>query len=434
MKSKFPGHFQLTEDERKDLWKNALFTLDANILLNLYRYSDTTREEFFKILKKIKDRIWIPHQSAQEFFNNRLDVISQQEKSYEETISSLKEIEEKFHNSRQHPFLDEKLLKEFTSLNKEICEQLEKNKKPHNDRITKDDIIDKIKSLFDKKVGNEFTEEELQKIYEEGASRFKNKTPPGYKDSSKKDNTETEEELQKIYEEGESRFKNKTPPGYKDSSKKDNTELNSRKYGDFIIWKQIIQQSKDLKKGIIFVTDDKKEDWWVRYKGKTISPRPELIKEFQSATEQSFHMYPSDRFLEFARDFLNEEVDEKAIEEIRELRRSDEKASEEIRELKRMDGQRRMKLRKEEEYRKYQFQKSLMEEIIRLEEELNVIDERKNHLKNLIDEQYLILDKSDSDEYEERKLSRFKHELKILNSKSDEIRRLLMFLTGRGDK
>ena len=414
MKSKFPGHFKLTEDERKDLWKSALFTLDTNILLNLYRYSDKTREEFFKILNKIKDRIWIPHQSVLEFFNNRLGVISQQEKSYKSTIFNLKKIEEEFHNSREHPFLDETFLEKFISLNKEICEQLEKNKKSHNNRITKDDILDKIESLFDKKVGNEFTEEELQKIYEEG----------------------------------ESRLKNKTPPGYKDSSKKDNTELNLRKYGDFIIWKQIIQQSKDLKQGIIFVTDDKKGDWWVEFEGKTISPRPELIKEFQSATEQSFHMYKSDRFLEFAREFLKEKVDEKAIEEIRELRRSDEKASEEIRELRRsdekaieeirelrMDGRRRrMKLRKEEEYRKYQFRKSLMKEIISLEEELDFIDERKNHLKNLIDEQYLILGKSDPDEYEERKLSRFKHELKMLNSKSDEIRRRLMFLMGRGDK
>ena len=405
MKSKFPGHFKLTEDERKYLWENALFTLDANILLNLYRYSDKTREEFFKILKKIKGRIWIPHQSAQEFFNNRIGVISQQEKSYEETISSLEEIEKGFHNSRQHPFLAENFLKKFTLLNEEICEQLEKNKKSHNDRITKDDdILDNIKSLFDKKIGNEFTEEELQKIYEEG----------------------------------ESRFKNKTPPGYKDSSKNDNTESNSRKYGDFIIWKQIIQKSKDLKQGIILVTDDRKEDWWVRYKGKTISPRPELIKEFQSEAKQLFHMYPSDRFLEFAHKFLKEKVDEKAIEEIRELRRSDEKARE-IRKLMRLDERRRMKRenlhRPRGEYREYyQFQESLMNERIRLENELNFIHKRIKYLKNLIDEQCLMLDKSDSDEYEERKLSRFKHELKMLNSKSDEIRKRLMFLAEREDK
>jgi len=40
MKSKFPEYFKLTKKEIQELWENALFTLDANILLNLYRYSD----------------------------------------------------------------------------------------------------------------------------------------------------------------------------------------------------------------------------------------------------------------------------------------------------------------------------------------------------------------------------------------------------------
>jgi len=382
MKSKFPGYFKLADKEINELWKNALFTLDANILLNLYRYSDETREEFLKILNKLKERIWIPHQSAQEFFNNRLGVISQQEKSYEETISSLNTIEKEFHNSRQHPFLSDKLLKKFTSLNKEICKQLEDNKEFHKKRITEDDILENIESLFDKKVGDEFTQEELQEICKEG----------------------------------ELRFKNKVPPGYKDSSKSDSTDLNSRKYGDFIVWKQIIQRSKKLKQGVVLLTDDRKEDWWVRFKGKTISPRPELIKEFELETEQSFHMYQSDRFLEFARDFLNEKVDEKAIEEIRELRRLDER-------------RRMMNLRKEEEYMKYsQARESLMKERINLEEELNYMHEKRNRLKNSIDEQYLILDNSDPSEFDERQLSRLKHELKMFNSKSDEIRMRLMSL------
>ncbi len=388
MKSKFPGYFKLTKEEINELWKNALFTLDANILLNLYRYSDETRDEFFKILNKLKKRIWIPHQSAQEFFNNRLGVISQQEKSYEETISSLKSIEQEFHNSRQHPFLSERLLKKFTSLNEEICSQLQANKEFHNNRISDDDILAKIESLFDKKVGNEFTDKELEEICNEG----------------------------------EQRFKNKIPPGYKDSSKNDNTELNSKKYGDFIVWKQIIQKSKDLKQGIILLTDDRKEDWWVRFKGKTLTPRPELIKEFQLETKQSFHMYQSDRFLEFARDFLNEKVNEKAIEEVRELRRLDEQ-------------RRIMNMRKEEEYRKHhQFRESLMKEKINLEEQLSYINEKTNHLKNLIDEQYLILDNSDPAEYDERKLVRYKQELKMLNSKSEEIRMRIMSVNKRYHK
>ena len=291
MKSKFPGYFKLSESEIKKMWGKALFTFDANILLNLYRYSDETKEEFFKILDKIKSRIWIPYQSAQEFFNNRLKVINQQEKAYEEAISSLNTIENGFKNSRQHPFIKNELLDQFSKLSKEICDQLASSKSFHIKRILEDDILNKIESLFSNKVGEEFSEEKLIELYKTGEKRF----------------------LKKI------------PPGYKDSNKKEESEYNIRKYGDFVVWKQILLKSKDLKQGVILVTDDRKEDWWVRFNGKTISPRPELIKEFQTETNQSFHMYQSDRFLEYARDYLNEEVNEKAIEEIRELRELDER-------------------------------------------------------------------------------------------------------------
>jgi predicted nucleic acid-binding protein len=236
MKTNFPGYFKLTDEEVNSLWKNALFVFDANILLNLYRYSNETRDDFFKILDKVKDRIWIPHQSASEFFNNRLNVINQQEKSYEEAINSLKSIEDEFKNSRQHPFIISKLLKKFSVLSKEICEQLNDSKQFHNNRILQDDVLNKIEALFNEKVGDEYEKTILGEIYNEGEIRFLDKVPPGYKDNGKKDE------------------------GSKDV----------RKFGDLIVWKQIIDKSKELKQGIILVTDDRKEDWWFRFKGKTI--------------------------------------------------------------------------------------------------------------------------------------------------------------------
>lgn len=85
MKNNFPGYFPPNNVDVQELWETCLFTVDANILLNMYRYSDHTRREFIKILKAIEDRLWLPHQAAQEYFENRLQVISQQEKAYEET-------------------------------------------------------------------------------------------------------------------------------------------------------------------------------------------------------------------------------------------------------------------------------------------------------------------------------------------------------------
>ena len=38
--------------------------LDANVLLNLYRYPEPARKDLFKVLNKIKERIWVPYHAA----------------------------------------------------------------------------------------------------------------------------------------------------------------------------------------------------------------------------------------------------------------------------------------------------------------------------------------------------------------------------------
>lgn len=383
MKSKFPGYFKLTKKEINQLWESALFTFDANILLNLYRYSDETREEFYKILEKLKDRIWIPHQSAQEFFDNRLGVIGQQEKSYEEAVSAINSLESEFKNSRQHPFITEKLLKKFSILSKEICEQLKENKQFHNRRIQDDDILERINGLFENKVGNEFSPEKLKGIFKEG----------------------------------ENRFSNKIPPGYKDSNKKDESESDSRQYGDLVVWKQTIEKSKESDTAVILITDDRKEDWWVRFKGKTVGPRPELIKEFKDETSKSFHMYQSDRFLEFAREFLDETVNEKAIQEIRELRRLDER-------------RRISEIRRERELERYREQKeSLLKERVLLDEELKYLKDSKYRLQEKLEEQIAKLEQSDPNAFDSRemeflqsKLKRLERNMRHILIKRDELK------------
>ena len=57
MKELFPGYFREDEREIKEIWDNCYFVFDANILLNLYRYSDTTRKDFLKVLEKVKERV-----------------------------------------------------------------------------------------------------------------------------------------------------------------------------------------------------------------------------------------------------------------------------------------------------------------------------------------------------------------------------------------
>ena len=84
MRTTFLGYYRFTEEEFSALWHDCLFVLDANVILNLYRYSTDTSEALLNILKGISERLWLPHQIALEYQDNRLETIAGQEKLFEE--------------------------------------------------------------------------------------------------------------------------------------------------------------------------------------------------------------------------------------------------------------------------------------------------------------------------------------------------------------
>jgi len=274
------------------MWDSCIFVVDANILLNMYRYSDATRQEFLKVLESIKMRMWLPHRAAEEYFENRLSVIAQQEKTYDETIRAIQNVQGDLKNSRQHPFISDKLLKRLDGLFDDVGKELANNKEVHSKRAASDEIQEALRVLFEGNVGEPYSEEELASICKEGESRYANKVPPGYKDDTK-----TESDAGRV--------------------------SNRRRFGDLIIWRQLIDKAIAEKKGVVFVIDDKKEDWWAIFKGRTIGPRPELIKEFQEKTKKKFYMYQADRFLDFASRHFKQAVKRESVDEIRDMRQQD---------------------------------------------------------------------------------------------------------------
>ena len=292
MKDLFPGYFKESKEQIKEVWESCVFIFDTNILLNLYRYSDATRKEFLKILEDNKERVWLVHRVAEEYLQNRLTAIDKQETSYDTMISSVNSLRKDLENSSQHPFVSSELMLEVQKTFDKLCNELEINKKVHTKRITDDEILNKLSEVFAQRVGSPYSEDKLEEIIEKGHSRYESKVPPGYKDS-KKSNSEGS-----LYE-------------------------RCRPYGDLIVWFQIIDKAINDKKPVILITNDKKEDWWQIFKGKIIGPRPELIKEFKEKVGCDFYMYQPDRFLELARENLDEQVSEELVEEIREVRRRD---------------------------------------------------------------------------------------------------------------
>jgi hypothetical protein len=289
MRDLFPGHFYKNDEDYSKLWQKCTFVFDANILLNFYRYSDPAREEFLKLLETVRDRIWLPHRAAEEYLANRINVIYDQKTHYNKTITSLKDLRKSLEHRRQHPFVEEDTLASFNKSFDRLIEELVQNEERHGARVTEDEIQNAIGDLFSGRVGSPFCESALTETIEEGRERYKNKTPPGYEDVKK-------------------------------SSESDVLKEKCKKYGDYIMWKQILGYAEDQKKDVVFVTDDLKEDWWLIHKGKTVGPRPELIEEFLKKTKKKFYMYKSDRFLEHAKTNLNSHVSDDVMAEIRDLR------------------------------------------------------------------------------------------------------------------
>ena len=312
MKSSFAGFYSPTEQEFSDLWKDCIFVLDANILLNLYRYPIIARNDFFSVLEKIKEQLWIPHQVGIEYQRNRLNAIDNSHKKIGESlknvtnaINSIKEnikvlkLEERGLDVSINDvtdflnFADKKLIEVIRKVQKSQLEQL--------DISYSDPIRDKIDELLNGRVG----------------------VCPS-----------SEDDLNALIIDGESRYANQIPPGFKDSEKSNNYYFNGlkfiSKFGDLILWRQLINHAKENNiKKIIFITSDVKEDWWSIDKDRNSMPQPELISEIKRlGNVDLFWMYSAEHFIQNANKFLKTKVSDQTVEEVKNIALIDSKFQE----------------------------------------------------------------------------------------------------------
>jgi PIN like domain len=303
MKETFKDFYKKDKSFYRDLWERCIFVFDTNVLLNLYRYTDNTREELLSILKDISDRIWMPHQVGLEYHFNRLNVIQEQIHSYskianiieDKSKSFLNEINEKLKDyKKRHPKINiSKMIEELDQNFKNIISEIKNLEKDHPNYYENDEILNELDKLFKNKVGEPYTKDKLNEIYRDGEHRYKFKIPPGFKDLEEK------KKKGKKYFDG---------------------LIFSDEFGDLVIWNQMIDKSIKEKKPIVFITDDEKEDWWQIIGNRiTVGPRYELINEFRTRTGQDFYMYKTYRFMEFAKKYLNKEIPSEAISEVKDF-------------------------------------------------------------------------------------------------------------------
>ena len=267
MRERFFGWYRRTPEELSTIWDAALFVPDANILLHCLRHPENVREPLLSLFEVLRDSLWIPYQVGLEFHRNRLDVEFGSLDAYDRIVKDCTAL---FGQARDrllqlgaHPVIN--VDREVDVLDGFITEFEDRLRTYEGNHPTQaiSEALDRLTDLLNGHVGEKWSSDKLKYLKKEGEERYNNKIPPGYRDSNK----------------GDEQY---------------------GKYGDLIIWKDMIAKAKEEARPVIFISDDAKEDWWWIHRGKKLGPRPELIQEFKECTDQTFHIYQLPQFLRIA--------------------------------------------------------------------------------------------------------------------------------------
>lgn len=309
-KEEFYGFYREPFNKENMTNENTIIVFDTNSLLNVFRFTPEASKEYFEIIQSIQDKIYIPYLVALEFHFHKSETLLLNEIN----VTKFKNDFSKNWNKVK----SDAVKKLFSSLT--FRNDLQQNELTtflsnllNSDKLDIEaKLIEKISSISDNQKN---TFKILIQIME-------SKTGERY----------TQDMITKIEKEGEERYKNGIPPGFNDANKKLSRSYNGIKYqqkfGDLIIWKDIISKAKeDRIKHVIFVTSDGKQDSKTdlnykvcvgndgngKEKYQIIGPRIELIEEMKNETGADFYLMDE---LEFMKQFSQEEVSSQVAKSI----------------------------------------------------------------------------------------------------------------------
>lgn len=318
-------HYYLTKDRILDILKNdGIIVFDTSALLDLYYYSEDSRNKIFKnVFPYFANRLWLPAQVYLEFLKNKDTVAAKPEKTYmalldkdnrdmgyvpklvstvtkfekdtkelEGILTTLKEITVR---EDKHPFLEQEIFEPIDQAVDILKEQME----AFSAKV-EDFQIDITQRINDKILDLSSQGDEIQNQIEEKFTIGEELTY---------------EQMTQISVDGRRRYEEKIPPGYMDQE--DKTGL--QKYGDLFVWMEILNHASECGKDVILITNDVKEDWVDKKFDR--KPRFELLKEFRSTTQKNFWMCNMKDFLYLANEVIDEKnrIPEKVMEDVDEV-------------------------------------------------------------------------------------------------------------------
>jgi hypothetical protein len=264
----FVGFRIASLDELDTALREAVVAVDANVLLDLYRFRPRTSQDLIKTLKSVGDRLVVPHQALREFWRRRqrsqdsprgatktaTDALAKSGRSICDAVATwakavgVDDDELSDLTARVNGFLD--------TLRGDLQQVLQDVDSERGG----DSILTQLQEILEGRVTSPLSNEEWTECVAEANRRIEAEQPPGYLDTDKPD-----------------------------------SGLPEGGAGDYLVWYEATRYAKEQARDLLIVTRDQKEDWWWRQQSDFIGPRPELTLEYHELTgRRLFLMRPAD--------------------------------------------------------------------------------------------------------------------------------------------
>ncbi|GAB4584296.1 PIN-like domain-containing protein [Nocardia sp. IFM 10818] len=302
----------LSDDVREPFYiGNGIIVLDTNVLLSLYEYTATARDEVLDALELIGERLWLPHQVGLEFVRGRRRVIESRTAALKgaksELDRKLQEIKTAYSNVSRYV---ENLLRTYAhdeqgaaKFSADLLADAEDQVSVWRKKARAE--IEQIQLGQDIKVENlPVGDPVLARIAKIYGDRIGDPPSPDLVRSRVSDAIEY-------------RFPNRIPPGFSDSGK----GLSILAAGDYLMWSEVLDRAKELSspRRVLIVSQDTKEDW---YEPASVSshgqsrPWPGLYDELRQCSDAALCIETPGDFYQGIKRFLNADLAEGTFEEI----------------------------------------------------------------------------------------------------------------------
>lgn len=301
-RSTFSEWYSPDEQTIADIISNGTIALDTNVLLSLYRISAVARQDLLRLLgdDRIRPRLFIPYQVGLEYHRRRVSVAIDQNVGYKNLQARIEKV---------RSALSELTVKDADNDIRDNQVRDELNAATETAAKTTNLALDKLASKV-KEIQNTHVIADKQLA---AADPVRDALEELFADTGQVGTKLADDELEARKKEATKRYETETPPGYEDVSEKDDPS------GDYLIWRELLERAAAKPGPILFVTNDKKPDWYAKDKNKRIlGPRVELRAEMAAVTTHPYHQTPLNSFLHLVEKHLDLALSKETVEQVKE--------------------------------------------------------------------------------------------------------------------